>query len=189
MTCIRLASAVVVGAALTAQAGPVVLKTTMDRYPAVYKVGETAHVTVQIFEDGRPVGGKTAMCSWNYGSSNMVEIAREGTTLELKLDRPGQVLLRGDLYDGTNRLRGVTGKSQKESSLYIWAGALFEPRKIKMERERPADFDAYWDGEIARMKREAPLSSAKVEVKEVKSGKKGFRVFDVMIPGPAPRPA
>ena len=189
MKWIRSAAALAVIAALTANAGQVVLKTTMDRYPAVYKVGETAHVTVQIFEEGRPVGGKTAMCSWNYGSSNMVEIAREGTTLELKLDRPGQVLLRGDLYDGTNRLRGVTAKNPKEHSLYIWAGALFEPRKIKMERARPADFDAYWDGEIARMKREAPLSSAKVEVKEVKSGKKGFRVFDVTIPGPAPRPA
>ena len=156
MKWIRSAAALAVIAALTANAGQVVLKTTMDRYPAVYKVGETAHVTVQIFEEGRPVGGKTAMCSWNYGSSNMVEIAREGTTLELKLDRPGQVLLRGDLYDGTNRLRGVTAKNPKEHSLYIWAGALFEPRKIKMERARPADFDAYWDGEIARMKREAP---------------------------------
>ena len=175
-------------AATETAAGPFVLKTTMDRYPAIYKVGETARVTVQIFEAGRPVGGKAAVCSWNYANSNVVEIAKEGMTFELKLDRPGQVLLRGDLYDGTNRLRGVTTDNPKVRTLYIWAGALFEPEKIRMERKRPADFDAYWDGEVARMKREAPLSSAKVEVKEVKSGKKGFRVFDVTIPGLPPRP-
>ena len=164
------------------------LRTSMDRSPAVYKVGETAHVKVQLFEDGRPVGGKTAVCSWNYGSSNTVEIAREGTVFDLRLDRPGQVLLRGDLYDGTNRLRGVTADNQKEQTLYVWAGALFDPEKIRIERARPADFDAYWDGEVARLKREVPLSSAKVVVKEVKSGKPGFRVFDVTIPGLPPRP-
>ena len=167
---------------------PFVLKTTMDRVPAIYKVGETAHATVQIFRDGRPVGGKTAVCSWNYASSNTVEIAKEGTTFELKLDRPGQVLLRGDLYDGTNRLRGVTSGSGKKVNLYIWAGAVFEPERIRMERRRPSDFDAYWDGEVARLKREAPLSNAKVEVKEVKSGKPGFKVYDVTIPGLPPRP-
>ena len=125
MKCIRLAAAVVVVAALSAQAGPVVLKTTMDRYPAIYKVGETAHVTVQIFEGGRPVGGKTAMCSWNYGSSNMVEIAREGTTLELKLDRPGQVLLRGDHVDAFIEiimLLAVYGG--RDVSCYIKAGTV-----------------------------------------------------------------
>ena len=169
--------------------GPYRLEVKMDREPAIYKVGETAHATVRIFEAGRPVGGKTAVCSWNYANSNRVEIAKEGTTFDLSLDRPGQVLFRGDLYDGTNRLRGVTAANPaKESTLYVWAGALFEPEKIRMERARPADFDAYWDGEVARLKREAPLSAARVEVKEVKSGKAGFRVFDVTIPGLPPRP-
>ena len=164
------------------------LKVAMDRDPAIYKVGETAHVRVQLFEAGRPVGGKKAICSWNYADSNVVEIAEGGTTIELKLDRPGQVLLRGDLYDGTNRLRGVTADNPKVRSLYIWAGAMFEPEKLRVERTRPADFDAYWEGEVARMKRESPLSSAKAEVREVKSEKMGFRVFDVTIPGLPPRP-
>ena len=169
--------------------GPYMLDVKMDRSPAVYRVGETAHATVRIFEAGRPVGGMVAVCSWNYANSNRVEIAKEGTTLDLKLDRPGQVLLRGDLYDGTNRLRGVTAANPaKEGTLYVWAGAMFEPEKIRIERARPVDFDAYWDGEVARLKREAPLSSAKVEVREVRSDKPGFRVYDVTIPGLPPRP-
>ena len=67
------------------------------------------------------------------------------------------------------------------------AEQIFEP--LETGRPRPADFDAYWDGEIARQRREAPLSVAAVRVVEVPSRVKGFRVYDVEIPTLEGRPA
>ena len=161
----------------------------MDREPAIYAAGETAKVHVQVFKDGQPFGGARAVCSWNYIGTNVVTIAQGGTDFELKLDRPGQVLFRGDLYDetGTNRLRGTFGEA-KPRALIAWAGALFSPEKLKPSRPRPADFDVYWDGEIARMNRLVPMSPGLTRVTPAKVKEKGFVSFDVEIPC-WPRPA
>ena len=79
------------------------------------------------------------------------------------------------------------------ASLVLAAGALLAgPREFKpleTARPRPADFDAYWDGEIARQKREVPLESAEVKTVEVKSPQPGFRVYDVEIPALSKTPA
>lgn len=56
-------------------------------------------------------------------------------------------------------------------------------------RPRPADFDVYWDGEIARQRKEVPLSAASVKVTEIDSRVKGFKTYDVEIPTSAGRPA
>ena len=130
--------------AVAAQAGEFALEVKMDREPAIYRPGETAKLRVRLLEDGKPVGGRTALCSWNYLNSNRVEIAEGGTTFELTLDRPGQVLFRGDVFDGTNVVRGTYGK-WKNVPLIIWGGAVFSPEKLRPTREKPADFDAYPD--------------------------------------------
>ena len=180
-----LAGALAAGGAL---AGTFSMEAKIDREPAIYKVGETAKVRVQIFEDGKPVGGKTAVCSWNYEVSNTVTIAESGSEFELKLDRPGQVLFRADLWDGTNRLKGVTKKQTKPSSLIVWAGALFEPEKLTATRTRPADFDTYWDHEIAEMNRLVPMGKTLPRVAKTKAPQKGFVAYCVEIPC-TPRPA
>ena len=175
-----------VGAWAVAYAQPYELHVEIDRDPAVYAAGETAKVFVRITQDGKAVGGKTARCSWNYGNSNTVTIAESGTTLELTLDRPGQVMLRGDLYDGTNCLMGVDRKG-RPAALIIWAGAVFSPERLSIERKRPDDFDAYWDGEVAEMKRRVPLEPSLVR-REKAPAAKGFVAWNVEIPC-CPRPA
>ena len=55
---------------------------------------------------------------------------------------------------------------------------------LETARARPADFDAYWDGELARQRQEVPLASAKVEMVEIFDERvpKGYRLWDVTIP-------
>ena len=63
----------------------------------------------------------------------------------------------------------------------------FKP--FETSRPRPADFDAYWDGELARQRKEVPLSKAKVRIVEVpEKAPKGFRLYDVMVPALGERP-
>ena len=178
--------AVSVLCAAYASAGVFTVDVRTDRDPAIYAVGETARVTARVLEDGRPVGGKTAVCSWNYANSNVVEIAEAGTTFELKLDRPGQVLFRGDLHDGTNVLRGTHGR-YKNVPLIIWAGAVFSPEKLKPTRPKPADFDSYWEDAVAEMKRRVPLDPAAVKMTPT-SAAPGFEAYAVEIPC-TPRPS
>ena len=172
--------------AVAAQAGEFTLEVKMDREPAIYKPGETAKLRARLLEDGKPVGGRTALCSWNYLNSNRVEIAEGGTTFELTLDRPGQVLFRGDVFDGTNVVRGTYGK-WKNVPLIIWGGAVFSPEKLRPTREKPADFDAYWENAVAEMKRLVPLEPAAVRLTPT-SAADGFEAWAVEIPC-LPRPS
>ena len=73
------------------------------------------------------------------------------------------------------------------SGLLCAAGRDFKP--LTAGRPRPADFDAYWDGEVERQRREVPLDAAKVMVTNVLHAKAGFRVMDVAIPALSERPA
>jgi len=169
-----------------AGAGEFTLDVKMDRDPAVYAVGETAKFRARLLEDGRPVGGRVAVCSWNYENSNRVEIAELGTTFELKLNRPGQVLFRGDVFDGTNAVLGAV-KYGRRWPLIIWGGAIFSPEKLTPTRPRPSDFDAYWDKAVADMKRLVSLEPAAVRLTPAAAAE-GFEAFAVEIPC-LPRPA
>ena len=66
-------------------------------------------------------------------------------------------------------------------------GRDFKP--LAAARPRPADFDAYWEGEVARQRREVPLDAACVQVTNVVRHKAGFRVMDVAIPALSGKPA
>lgn len=175
-------AAIVLGlAAKLFAAGPVYdVRARMDRTPSVYEAGETAKVNLRVYADGVPVGGRTAKCSWNYLDRREVVIPEEGMDFELHLDRPGQVMFRADMYDGTNRLMGV--RNGKPTTQIVFAGALFSPEKLVPSRPRPADFDEFWAKQIECQRREVPFDPETVEITEVKSGKEGFRVYDVVIP-------
>lgn len=56
-------------------------------------------------------------------------------------------------------------------------------------RPRPADFDEYWDGEMARQRETVPLDAAKVKIVELKDAAKTHFVYDVEIPAMSPTPA
>ena len=157
----------------------------MDRNPAVYAAGETANLHVRVLADGKPVGDCAALCSWNYVYSNRVEIAETGTTFELTLDRPGQIMFRGDIRIGTNVVFG-TRQDGRKVPLIIWAGAVFAPERLAPVRHRPADFDVYWDEAVAEMKRLVPLEQALVRMTPV-AAVEGFEAFSVEVPC-LPRP-
>lgn len=93
---------------------------------------------------------------------------------------------------------GVTMKAKRILTSVVVAGLslvlsardanrIYEP--LETGRPRPADFDAYWDGVLARQQRECPLSTSSVRVVEVESRVKGFKTYDVEIPTMSGSPA
>ena len=73
------------------------------------------------------------------------------------------------------------------AGLFYADGRDFKP--LTAARPRPADFDAYWEGEVVRQEREVPLATAGVQVTNVAVHKAGFRVMDVVIPALSRKPA
>ena len=136
--------------ALAVQAAPVKVEVA---HPERYGCGETAVFAVTLGnEKGVPTNGLVTAVLSNYGtkvvSSNVFDLAR-GPSFSVSgtLDEPGFLLLT------------LSGKAVDRN----WGGGTFvtsvayEPEKVRTGAPKPADFDAYWDGELARLEREVPL--------------------------------
>lgn len=114
---------------------------------ALYRVGEEAVIRVTYYgEDG--ARAKSGTVNWaldNFGSeklaSGQVDLAKENPFfVRGRLDRPDFL-----------RLHVNAGKDSR-----TWSVG-YDVEKIRQDMPVPADFDAYWQGEKARLAREVPL--------------------------------
>lgn len=124
------------------------VKVEQDRESALYACGETASFKVAVVDEaGRPVG--TGSARWKLDNFGTVVIGKGNAdlstgnpfTVKGGLDEPG--FLRLTVWSGTNSV--------------VWSVG-FDVLKIRQDEPRPADFDAYWAGEKARLEREVPLN-------------------------------
>lgn len=163
----------------------------LDRPSAAYRTGETAEFSVTVLATNG-VKAASGTVSWtldNYGARKL----GEGTSDLAKcnpfvvrgaLDRPG--FLRLTVLD-------AGGKVARRYS------AAYDAEKIRTAVPKPKDFDAFWDGAIARLEREVPLdpkvirepdlSTDKADVYSVSFATFGGRVYGALtVPrGPAGR--
>lgn len=155
-------------AACALQAAALEIKVEADHADCVYAVGETAKLTVTFTEkDGSaPTGGVVRAALDNFGETRVFE------TRELDLGATNRFEFAKALpYPGFLRLRLAHPERprlpQDDPEWYMWSVA-FSPERIVQGAENPADFDAYWKREKARLECEVPLD-AKVAKDESQS--------------------
>lgn len=161
----------------TTLAGTVSLEWTTDREPVSYQPKETLAFKLQLVEDGKPLAGKTLkwLRTGDDGQTAKGEaVSAEAQPVEIRTatDRPGFVRIEVAVFNAD----GSPLKDAKGSALKFEGGAGVQPEKLEGFPE-PADFDAFWQRQKARLA-EVPV---KAELKEVPAKKPGFKVYDVKV--------
>ncbi|MGE4565443.1 MAG: acetylxylan esterase [Victivallaceae bacterium] len=145
-------------AALTLAAAPeITIKT--DKAMPLYKVGEPVTFTVSALDNGKPLtkGTFAVKLTEDGGTaldSKVVDLTNpESMKFTAKLDRPGFI-----------RAATADYKDMEAPAKAAMAGAGFEPEKIKMGYDLPADFTKFWeDGRKAIA--DKPVTLTKIDAK------------------------
>lgn len=164
-------SLAVVSASLTVLAAKIEIG--QDHADALYCAGEETVLTVSVKDDSGVLlkSGKAKWSLDNFGSvkySSGVEDLAQGNpfTVRGKMDEEG--FLRLNVRSGTNSL--------------VWAVG-YDVGEIRQSEPCPADFDAYWSSEKARLEREVPLDpkvtrDARLSTKEYDCFRVNFATFN-----------
>lgn len=169
----NLKGTILAAALAAAAAAEASLVATADRSTARYHVGDTAKFVVTVAPDANvaPTGVvKVVVYDWGDRASCEKEFVYSGkATFEVPVatDRPGFWRCTADVAAGATK-----GAVHSE-----W-GVACDPEKIRAAAPRPADFDEYWDGEVARLEREVPLD-ARMTPRAKQGGTPGFDYYDV----------
>lgn len=147
-----LISVLLVSACFVCAAAPPSVTVTTDRTNAVYACGEEAvvRVTVRDEQGGLLTTGKVAftvdMFSTNRLFMRPLDLAQENPYVwRGTLKEPGFLRCSAEL----RHVKGV------KPAVY---GIAFDPQGIRLgSGGAPQDFDAFWQGEIARLERDVPL--------------------------------
>ena len=169
--------------ALSAAEKPAQLTLSCDLPGHLAKTGQEVTVNLHLSQDGGALAdapllwlieGHASVFGYRRGKTD----ASGNLTIRTKLDRPGFLRILAVYKSGK--------PGEKEIQKRI--GIAVDPEKIVSARPKPADFDAYWDGEIAAMKK-MPL---RAEVSRVEVANPNYRervdMYDVKINTPGDRP-
>ena len=123
------------------------IEVSQDHADALYRVGEETVFTISVKgDDGALL--KSGAASWkldNFGSEKL-----GSGSVDLGKGNPFTVKGKMDV-EGFLRLH-----VKAETNSVIW-GVGYDVEKIRQSEPCPADFDAYWTAEKARLEREVPL--------------------------------
>lgn len=135
-----------------------------SRGSAIYKVGETIEFDVI----GTP--GEGAFYSVDDGISQYSPVRLDGKVIKVEAKNPGFILVALDT--------GVV--NDKGKAVVCRGGAAIEPEKIVPGVKKPADFDSFWDGEVAKL-RESPLEVVRETPVPDEYLKKypGYKAYDI----------
>ena len=181
---------IMMSALLTAAAfGKYDAKIDLDKTDGIYRVGETAVCTVQLFEDGKPLKGAKARLvrKWEGWKKQYTEFTTTGEPMKFtyKGVRPGWVYFGVELLgeDG-NPLKASASSFKalrdRKPTIVTEIGAMFSPEKIVSPVREPADFDEFW----AKRKAEVDAVTAAPTLTQLRSPAKGVKLFAVTIPCP-----
>ena len=126
------------------------VQVSLDRSDATYACGQEAAFTVSVKKGkGGPqeTSGEVLWRLDNYGA----HVFAKGRA---DLSKANPFAVKGTLpYPGFLRLVVQDAKGRQLRAY----SAAYEPEKIHTAVPKPADFDAFWDGAVARLEREVPL--------------------------------
>lgn len=125
------------------------IEITQDRPDALYRSGEEAVFTVTVSGKGGALikEGEVKWTLDNFGAKRF-----SSGTADLTEGNPFKVKGRMD-EEGFLRLKAAHGGKS-----VVWAVG-YDVEKIRQNEPCPADFDAYWASEKARLEREVPLDA------------------------------
>ena len=165
-------------AAMSVYAAPYSFKIECDEPARMRAVGEQTEFRIYCTDlaTTNGFGGEVEVKLDNFGTvvfaSRKVDPAKENPiSLRGSLDKPG-FLRAVAINANTTPTRFGLGDGNACASVG------YEPEKIRPGFDRPADFDEYWDGERARLRREVPLDARREEMPDALAPK-GFRCWKV----------
>ena len=172
-----LISVAFVSCVTTAMAGTISCDWSTDKEPVSYSPNDPITFKVQLANDGKPLAGKTLewLRTGDDGKSAKGEAVSSGTQpveITTTLDKPGFVRLELSVLNAD----GSPVRDDKGEAVKFEGGAAVEPAKLEGYPE-PADFDAFWKAQKARL----AAVPVKAELKEIEAEKPGFKVYDVKV--------
>ena len=162
------------------------------------KIGETAEFSVQLLfrEDKKApfkvMPGKKVkyIISENdvTKKSGFFTSSEKPFTVKVKMDRPGWIQFRLNLYDDAGK-KMATYKDRHGIVRQVTGGigALVEPDKLQPGIEEPKDFDAFWNAQKELLKKD-PMKPVLIPVKRSGAAAKLFNVWEVKINCPGTNP-
>jgi len=163
--------------ALTVLAGEYTFFAETDKDPIKYAPGEEMTFTVKLLEDGKAISGPTL--KWTRrGDDGLTENgeavadAEKPLVIKTKISEPGFVHINVQAFDQDGK---VLKNGEKNMDPFD-GGAGVRLDEIK-GCDEPADFDAFWAGQKARLAK-VPLHA---EMVEVDSGNEKVACYDVKI--------
>ncbi len=121
----------------------------LDRANAMYRCGEEATFTVTVLATNGAASA-SGVATWrldNYGAHKFAE-----GNVDLAAGNP--FVVKGTMaVPGFLRLEVRDDKGRRLGAY----SAAYEPEKIRTAEPKPADFDSFWDGAVARLEKEVPL--------------------------------
>lgn len=165
-------------------AGVITMSWKTDKEPVSYQPGDTMHCIIQLLDDGQPLAGKTLQ--WRrsgddgvIATGHAVSSANQPVVIITSIKQPGFVRLEVDVLEPD----GSPMKAPNGEALRFEGGAAAHPEKLLGSTE-PADFDAFWGRQKARLA-EVPMTA---ELKEIADARPGFQIYDVKVACAGKRP-
>ena len=159
-------------------------KIDLDKADGFYKSGETARCKVLLTKDGKALKGTKARCTikWEGNAVEVKDFTTTGEPVEFSYTgaKPGWAFFGIEVLDENGKVLRGPGvfKHPRKPTIVIEIGALLDADKIVSPVREPADFDEFW----AKRRAEVSASPLKPELKELKSGVKGVKLFAVNMP-------
>ena len=131
-------------------------------------------------KDAASSGGVVAVTMDNFGDKVFARKEWKPSeepkmVLEGSLDEPGFLHVRAI---SSPKMRGSVWSMGNEKGNNGWSVGC-DPEKIRPGSSRPADFDAYWDGERARLEREVPVDLRREKLPDISDD--AFDVWKVSV--------
>lgn len=120
-----------------------VLSVEADRPEAVYRQGDTVTYKIGLLHQQKPAADQSI--DYIVSKDGVAPFQKGSVSL-----KDGVATVTGSLNEPGFLRCQVTFKDGKETYTAL-AGAGIDPEKIKPSMPRPADFDAFWDGQLKRL--------------------------------------
>jgi cephalosporin-C deacetylase len=148
-----------------------------DQEPVAYQPGETITFKLQLLEDGKPLAGKTI--KWvrtgddgTTANGEAVTVEAQPLTVATSTEQPGFIRIEATAFNAD----GSPLQDARSQTVKFDGGAGVAPGKLAGYPE-PADFDAFWKAQKARLAQVPPIA----ELTEVSPTNAALQIFDVKI--------
>lgn len=189
-----IAALLTLSAAISLYGGSVyTMRLELNKKDGYYRNGEQVICSAVLLKNGEPVKGEKLRCTVKkeLKATNTVDVVTTGKAMTFSdtMDRPGWIMFSFSVIGKDGKvLKGPTVYRHRMKPTVVGEiGAIFDREKIIAKPGRPADFDKFWEDQLAEMAK-MPFDPV---IKEVEPwGKTGKKVkcytIEVKCPGRAP---